>query len=102
MTGGNAWEKDAARVTSEVARRAIRRLDFLEWVILAVAVGLAIAGGALVAWILAGTASTNFRMIWIVTSAVLFIVPGIVVFVKTRWDQRRKATGSGEARSEDG
>lgn len=102
MSQGNAWEKEAARVTSEVARRAIRRLDLLEWVILAAAVGLAITGGALVAWVLAGTGGESFRMIWMITSALLFIVPGIVVFTKLKWDQRREAPGSREPGDHDG
>ncbi|MDH3206214.1 MAG: hypothetical protein OEO79_06355 [Gemmatimonadota bacterium] len=89
-----AWEKEDARVTSEVARRAIRRLDFLEWVILAAAVGLALGGGALVAWILAGSSSGNFRMVWMITSALLFIVPGAIVFARNKRDERREAQGS--------
>lgn len=94
MNRPNAWEKEAARVTSEVARRAIRRLDFLEWVILAVTVGLAVGGGALVAWLLAGSSSGNFRTVWMITSALLFIVPGIIVFVRLKRDERKEARGS--------
>lgn len=102
MSKGGAWGKEDARVTSEVARRAIRRLDFLEWVILGAAVALAIGGGALVAWILAGSNNPNFRVIWVITSAVLLVVPGIVVFAKQRQEQRRKGAGSGEPRRDDG
>ena len=94
MNRPNAWEKDDARVTSEVARRAIRRLDFLEWVILAAAAALSVGGGALVAWILAGSSSGNFRVVWMITSALLFIVPGIIVFARIKMDERREARGS--------
>jgi hypothetical protein len=92
VSRGSEWEKEAARVTSEVARRAIRRLDFLEWVILAVAVGFAIGGGALVAWILAGSSSA-FRTVWMVTSVLLFIVPGVIAFARLKRDERREARG---------
>ena len=94
MKRGSAWEKEEARVTSEVARRAIRRLDFLEWVILAVAVGFAVGGGALVAWILAGSSAGMFRTVWMITSVLLLAVPGVIVFARLKRDERRKARGS--------
>lgn len=103
MNRPSAWEKEAARVTSEVARRAIRRLDVLEWLILAAAVGLALGGGALVAWILAGSTSGAFRTIWMITSVLLLTVPGTIAFVRLKQDERREARGSKEPRKgEDG
>jgi hypothetical protein len=102
VSKGNSWEEREARVTSEVARRAIRRLDFLEWVILGAAVAMAVGGGALVAWVLSGSDHPRFRTLWMVTSAVLLIVPGIVVFLRQRQDQRREGTGSEEPRRDDG
>jgi hypothetical protein len=98
----SAWDEEEARVTSEVARRAIRRLDFLEWVILAVAVALSVGGGALVAWILAGP-SGSFRTIWMVTSVLLFTVPGVIVFARLKRDERKEArAATGPRKGEDG
>jgi hypothetical protein len=102
VSKGGSWDEREARVTSEVARRAIRRLDFLEWVILAIAVAMAVGGGALVAWILAGSGNPSFRTVWLITSAVLLIVPGIVVFTKQRQEQRGKGAGRGTPRRDDG
>ena len=90
MNRPGAWKEEEARVTSEVARRAIRRLDVLEWVILGAAVALAIGGGALVAWILAGS-SGAFRTIWMVTSVLLFTVPGAIVFARLKRDEQKEA-----------
>jgi hypothetical protein len=88
VSRGGGWREDDARVTSEVARRAIRRLDVLEWVILAVAAGLAVGGGWLVAWMLAGT-SEAFRTVWMVTSLLLFVVPGAIAFARLKRDERK-------------
>lgn len=101
MSRGGAWEREAARAASEVTRRAIRRLDVLEWVILAVTVGLAIGGGWLLAWILVGTSSDGFRMAWMITAALLFIVPGLIVFAQIRRDARREAEGYAVTRKDD-
>ena len=98
MSRPSAWEKEASRVAREVTRRAIRRLDVLEWVILAAAVGLAVGGGALVAWILAGSSSRTFRTVWMITSALLIVVPGVIVFTRLKRDQLREARGLGQPR----
>jgi len=76
VSGRDRREERAAREIQEVAARAARRLDVLEWVILAVAAAAATAGGALVAWLLAGQLGVPFRTLWIVGSLVLFAVPG--------------------------
>ena len=89
MNRPSAWDEKEARVTSEVARRAIRRLDLLEWVILAAAVALSVGGGALVAWILTGP-NGSFRTIWMVTSVLLFTVPGVIVFTRLKRDERKE------------
>jgi hypothetical protein len=91
MSPPSGWEKEASRVAREVTRRAIRRLDVLEWVILAAAVGLALGGGALVAWILAGSSSRTFRSVWMITSVLLMVVPGVIVFTRLKRDQLREA-----------
>ena len=104
MTPPSRWEREASKVTREVARRAIRRLDVLEWVILAVTVVLAVGGGGLVAVLLVGQSGSGFRGTWIVTSLLLLIVPGVVVLARHRRDERRRdAKASGQAeRDEDG
>ena len=81
-------DERAAQVTREVAARAIRRLDILEWVILAGAGVLAAAGGALVAWMLATPLGWPFRTTWVVASLLLFGVPGLVAMRRLRRDER--------------
>ena len=77
-----------AQVVHEVAARAIRRLDVLEWVILAGAMALAVGGGAAVAWLIAPTLEYSFRSIWMVMSVVLFVVPGVIGIARIRKDER--------------
>ncbi len=71
--------------TREEMDRAIRRLDALEWVILLFAVGFALGGGALVAWILSAGTDLSFRVLWIGLSLFLLIVPGAFVFFRERF-----------------
>jgi uncharacterized membrane protein len=88
-------EREAAERAQEVAQRAIRRLDLLEGVLIAGGALLALALGALVAWVLAGIAGTPFRPVWMVASLVLFVVPGVLAIMRIRReeaaDQRRTA-----------
>ena len=77
-----------AQAAHEVAVRAIRRLDILEWVILAGAMLLAIGGGAAVAWLIAPTLAFGFRPIWTVMSVLLFVVPGVIAIRRMRKDER--------------
>jgi hypothetical protein len=93
VNGPSAWEKEAARVTSEVARRAIRRLDVIEWVLLFAAAALSAAGGWLVASILVGRDHESHRMVWMIVSVVLLVVPGATALVKLRQDGREKESG---------
>ena len=96
MTGPTRWEREASKATREVTRRAIRRLDVLEWIILAVTAALAVGGGGLVAMIVVGRSADGFRGMWIATSLLLLIVPGVVVLVKNRQEERkREAQASG-------
>lgn len=81
-----------AQVAHEVAARAIRRLDILEWVIIAGAMALAIGGGAAVAWLIAPTVDYGFRSIWMVMSMVLFVVPGVIGLMRMRRDERAART----------
>lgn len=100
MSKRDVWEEKAAKATSEVARRAIRRLDFLEWLILFMAAGLAVGGGALVAWILVGSGTTAFRTVWMVSALLLFVVPGAIVWYRYRRDERDRAERMRELRRE--
>jgi len=85
------WEREASKVTREVARRAIRRLDVLEWLILAVTAALAVGGGGLVAMLVVGRSAPGFRATWMATSLLLLVVPGAVTLARNRRDERERA-----------
>ena len=71
---------------SEAARQAlgwvVGRLNVLEFLILFLALVLALLGGALVAWLLSPALSLSFRWLWAVTSLLLFILPGGFVYLR--------------------
>ena len=93
-------DEASVRRAREVAGRAIRRLDILEWVILLGAVVVALGGGALVALLVAEPLGWSVRGTWIVASLLLFGVPGAVVLRRTRWEEeeiRRRLERSGLA-----
>lgn len=90
MRQPNAWEREAAEVAREVTRRAVWRLDILEWVILVAASGLAITGGALLAWLVAVPSGLSFRLVWLTTSMFLFVVPGTFAIVRFKNDERTR------------
>jgi len=77
---------EAARV---VTQRAIRRLGFLEWLILLGAIFLALAGGALVAWLLGEPSGFGFRPTWMVASLFLFVIPAAISLVQIRRDEAK-------------
>ena len=85
---GGAAEREAAERAAEVTRRAIRRLDVLEWLGYAVAAIVAILGGAVVAWMVAEPAGWDFRTTWIGSAFVLLVVPGVIVFRNMRQSER--------------
>ena len=68
----------------EVMDRAIRRLNVLEYVILGAAALLALLGGAVVAWILSSELEVSFRLAWVVSSLLLFVVPGALVYAREK------------------
>jgi uncharacterized membrane protein len=92
------WEREASKAGREAARRAIRRLDVLEWVIFALAAGLATGGGMVVAMLFVGRSGQGFRSTWIITSLLLLIVPGVIVLAQHRMKERRTVDGSPEER----
>jgi len=79
---------EEARLTREIASRAVRRLDILEWVMLAGAVVLSLVGGALVALLLETSVGLSFRPTWVVASLLLFGVPGVIAMKRMRRDER--------------
>ncbi len=101
MNRPSRWEREAARATSEVARRAIWRLDVLEWVIIVAAAGLVIAGGALVALLISDPSGLGFRATWVGTSLLLLVVPGAIMLPRMRKDERMGEVGTGGLREGD-
>lgn len=99
--GATEAERVAARHARAVTRRAIRRLDILEWVIFGLGAVLAAVGGALVAWLLSSIAGWAFRPTWIGASLVLFVVPGAIAMAKIRKDERADALRVAEKRERD-
>ena len=84
MSRRRAADEKAARQVRSVARRAARRLEILEWVILGGAVLAATGGGALVAAVLSVTLGISFRTLWVVASVLLFAVPGGLALRRAR------------------
>ena len=80
-------EAEAARTAT---RRALWRLDMLEYGLLAFALLLALLGGALVAWVLQTVVSLPFRLTWAAVSLLLFIVPGLGVYLREHRRVKRK------------
>jgi hypothetical protein len=96
VTSPSRWEREASEATRKVTRRAIRRLDVLEWIILAITAVIAVGGGGLVALLVVGPSAPRFRGVWMVTSLLLLIVPGAVVLARQRKEERnRRAKASG-------
>jgi predicted lysophospholipase L1 biosynthesis ABC-type transport system permease subunit len=75
--------KGSAQVR-KVAARAVRRLNVLEYVILAAAAGFAMLAGALAALMLRTAFELPFRPTWIVASLTLFVVPATISYLRAR------------------
>lgn len=88
MTPRRDRDEETARRLQEVAARAARRLDILEWVILAGMAVVATAGGALVAFVLSGPAGLPFRWVWVGASVLMFGVPGAAALRRMRKEER--------------
>jgi uncharacterized membrane protein len=95
-------ERVEALRARRVAQRAIRRLDFFEWLIFLVVAGVATVGGAMVAWLIAPPAGWDFRWTWIGASLLLFIVPGTIALIRIRRDEREQALRTSKQESDDG
>lgn len=79
MTSGGAHSG-----TRRMMETAIRRLNVLEYVILGVAMALALLAGWLAAWMVEGVAGAPFRLTWALSSLLFFIVPGWIVIRRER------------------
>ena len=79
MTNGEAHPE-----TRRMMETAIRRLNVLEYVILGVAMALALLAGALTAWMVENLTGAPFRLSWALSSLLFFVVPGLVVFRRER------------------
>ncbi len=84
MTSGEAHPE-----TRRMMETAIRRLNVLEWVILGVAMALALLAGWLAAWMVESVTGAPFWPTWTVSSLLFFIVPGWIVLRR----ERRSGTG---------
>jgi uncharacterized membrane protein len=76
--------------TRRMMETAIRRLNALEYLILGVAMVLALLAGALAAWLVENLFGAPFRPTWAVSSLLFFVVPGWIVLGR----ERRAATGA--------
>ena len=70
--------------TRRMMETAIRRLNVLEYLILGVAMALALLAGALAAWMVENLTGAPFRLTWALSSLFFFVVPGWVVFRRER------------------
>jgi peptidoglycan/LPS O-acetylase OafA/YrhL len=84
--------------------RVIRRLNALEYLILLGAAGLALGGGALVAFLLTAGNDWSFRLVWGVAALLLFVLPGALVLGRERMAQARRNEAERDSmnRSSDG
>ncbi len=94
---GNGFEG-----TREEMERAIRRLNILEYVIVAVTFLLALAGGGVAAYILSAGTEPPFRLTWAAISLVLLIIPGLLVFGRDFFRRRGPPASSGEEQMHNG
>lgn len=87
---------DEERRAREVAGRAIRRLEVLEWVVLLMAALLALGAGAVVAALVGEATGLPFRPTWLVASILLFAVPAVGIHLRDRREDRREPSPDGE------
>jgi len=71
-----------AEASQEALSWVLRRLNVLEYLILFLALALALVGGALVAWVLNSALGLSFRWGWTIGSLLLFILPGGFVYLR--------------------
>ena len=86
---------DAHPETRRMMETAIRRLNAFEYLILAVAMGLALLAGALAAWMAESLMGASFRLAWALSSLLFFVVPGWIVFRRERRTRARYGAAIG-------
>ena len=59
-------------------RRILRRITLLTWSLWGMAAFMAVAGGALLAWIFRGLGGLSFAALWVLASLVLIMAPALV------------------------
>lgn len=77
----------------EAVRRALRRAALYSYGLLAAAVIVAVAGGALVAWILSRM-GFPFLLTWLILAAVMLVIPLIAVGVGAMRDRGGPGDGT--------
>lgn len=85
------------------AERAVRRLGLLSALLFALAGGVAVGGGALVAWLARRSLGTSFGRTWLLSTLVVAGAAGAVIAVQERRRGARTASGEsppGEMRDE--
>ncbi len=83
--------------TRRMMETAIRRLNVLEYVILGIAMALALLAGWLAAWMVEGVAAAPFRLTWALSSLLFFVVPGWIVIRR-----ERRADANNTEKADDG
>ncbi len=90
------------RATRDVTGRAIRRLGWIETVLMLAAGMMALLAGAATAWLVSDLTGMAFRIVWIGASLVFFVVPSGLVLVRTRREEAaRKARLRNETSTEE-
>ncbi len=90
MSGG----EPEARAARAVTHRAIRRLGWLETILILAAGLMALAAGAVTAWLLSDLTGVTFRLVWLAASLVFFLVPGGTVLLRSRREEAARQARS--------
>ncbi len=102
MTSGEAHpETRRMTETRRMMKTAVGRLNALEYVILGVALVLALLAGALAAWLVENLTGAPFRLTWALSSLLFFVVPGWVVLRRERRAKGGATPMAGTASTED-
>ena len=88
------------RAARKVMTRAIRRLNVLEWILLAAAAVASLAGGWLAALLGRSALGLPFRATWMIASLLLFLIPGAMALLAER-RSRNTAPTEEDARQDD-
>lgn len=87
---------DGTHRTRRFMQRAIRRLNALEYALLAGAAALAMVGGFLAALFLRQELGFPLRASWIICSILFFVIPGVVVLGRETLKESRPPGDDGD------